>query len=300
LIDDTGVFYGNEESIHLTGDSLLNYCYNRAKEITPVTKVDKLSYVPNGSSCDDIFTSKDWMGHYIINHVDVDYTKREGLFQPSSGHQNQPFSNNLRNSGVDGTNDWLYEYNQAISGQEPISGSDSENDSTTDDILSLFENEENSIIPTADEDVTGFSKQDVDGDITRNITAAANNNVTSLLVIPTESDVLMGRGGKSNNHIGNQRYLKEVERMKSFYRNACKNDKTDWAQRLVNRVHSYGGRFVKYSTEDSVWYEVSNKVARKKAGQAMRENNTAFARLQKRKKYNKKPKKEQRIGNVSN
>merc|ERR1711933_500875 len=125
-------------------------------------------------------------------------------------------------------------------------------------------------------------QQVVDDDITCKITEAANsnanNNVTSLHVIPTENDVLLGRGGKSNNHIGNQRYLKEVERMKSFYRNACKNDKTDWAQRLVNRVHSYGGRFVKYSTEDSVWYEVSNKVARKKAGQAMRENNTAFAR----------------------
>jgi len=89
---------------------------------------------------------------------------------------------------------------------------------------------------------------------------------------PTDLDVVLGRGGRANNHPGNRRYLQELSKLKSKYRDMPKNAKSDISQMVVDSVHDNGGRFLKQDeTTGGDWYEVPNKIAKKKASQALRE-----------------------------
>jgi hypothetical protein len=86
---------------------------------------------------------------------------------------------------------------------------------------------------------------------------------------PKELDVLLGRGGHVNNHIGNKMYLDKKMELQDSYTAATKEDKTGISQELVDAVHNWGGKFLK---EDDVgWYQVENIIARKKASQTLRE-----------------------------
>lgn len=97
---------------------------------------------------------------------------------------------------------------------------------------------------------------------------------------PTEIDVILGRGGKSNHHPGNKRYREEVLNMQAWYKQSVKTEKTDLAQQVVDYINSYGGRFVKKNKIDGRWFIVANLVARKKASQALREHLSAEERAQ--------------------
>ena len=103
----------------------------------------------------------------------------------------------------------------------------------------------------------------------------------------TDNDVLLGRGGLANKHPGNKRYRDEIENTKDAYRSASKEEKTEWAELLVKYVQNYGGRFLEKEKETGKWYVVPDIVARRKAGQALREDNTAESRAAKRDKYKK-------------
>ena len=106
-------------------------------------------------------------------------------------------------------------------------------------------------------------------------------------VEPTEKDVLLGRGGRSNNHAGNKRYRAEVQNLKSWYMSTSdKDEKTDLSQCLVDYIHSYEGRFLE--KDGTGWYIVPNIVARRKASQALREDNDAEKRAAKRSRFLKK------------
>lgn len=102
---------------------------------------------------------------------------------------------------------------------------------------------------------------------------------------PNEKDVLMGRGGRSNHHPGNARYLEAKLTIQPRYRKATKEEKTGISQELVDVVKNWGGRFVKLDDTNQRWYEVDNVTARKKASQTLREENTPESRAQKRAKY---------------
>ena len=104
----------------------------------------------------------------------------------------------------------------------------------------------------------------------------------------TDNDVLLGRGGLSNKHPGNKRYRKEIENAKAVYRSATKDDKTKWAALLVEYVEKYGGRFLEKDKATGKWYIVPDIVARRKAGQALREDNTPESRAEKRERYKKR------------
>jgi hypothetical protein len=118
----------------------------------------------------------------------------------------------------------------------------------------------------------------------------------------TDKDVLFGRGGRSNHHIGNKIYREIVTEQQERYRACDKNEKTKVAQTIVDRVHNeIGGRFLELDTTVGKWFLVPNVVARRKVGQALRENNTEEARAAKRAKYqggkaNKKEKATAAIG----
>jgi hypothetical protein len=91
--------------------------------------------------------------------------------------------------------------------------------------------------------------------------------------IVDENDVLCGRGGRSNHHIGNKRYRQVVAQMKNAY-HVCpaKTLKTDLSQAIVNHCCSYGARFVKLDEASGRYYILSRAEARKKTSQALRES----------------------------
>jgi hypothetical protein len=121
--------------------------------------------------------------------------------------------------------------------------------------------------------------------------------------IYTDQDVIMGRGGKSNNHKGNQLYLRDKDELQPRYFSVNKKAKTAIAQELVDRVHARGGRFMKEWTEDDDqdnetggqyggWIEVNNDMARRKASQSLRELSSKESRAKKRERYSKKHQKQ--------
>lgn len=89
----------------------------------------------------------------------------------------------------------------------------------------------------------------------------------------TELDVLCGRGGKANHHLGNKLYRKLVCDAKEKYRNTSdKDEKTDMSRSIVDQVFAYGGKFVKKDPGSSRFYVLTKAEARIKTSQALREN----------------------------
>lgn len=89
---------------------------------------------------------------------------------------------------------------------------------------------------------------------------------------PNDKDILLGRGGLSNHHIGNIRYRHYIEDFKPYYQRLdTKDEKKEFSQTFCNFVHSYGGRFLEQDPESDGWVEAQSNKARKKCGQALRE-----------------------------
>ena len=85
-------------------------------------------------------------------------------------------------------------------------------------------------------------------------------------------DILCGRGGRSNHHVGNKRYRLVVAKMKYMYRKcAAKTMKTDVSRAIVQHCTSYGARFLKLNGSNGKYYILSEREARKKTSQALRE-----------------------------
>jgi hypothetical protein len=85
-------------------------------------------------------------------------------------------------------------------------------------------------------------------------------------------DILCGRGGKSNHHVGNKKYRHVVGYMKMRYQHCRgKTQKTDLARLIVDHCAAYGARFLKHDAESGRYYILSNDEARRKTSQALRE-----------------------------
>ena len=85
------------------------------------------------------------------------------------------------------------------------------------------------------------------------------------------NDVLLGRGGATNNHDGNRKFRLIVAEHQHEYLQARKRDKVIIARRIVAIVQGTGGRFLKQGHSNSTWVEVTDKRAQEKASQALRE-----------------------------
>jgi hypothetical protein len=83
-------------------------------------------------------------------------------------------------------------------------------------------------------------------------------------------DVLLGRGGLTNSHTGNKRYRTIVLDHQAEYLRAQKKEKAVIARKIVAIVQENGGRFLKRDTCCS-WIQVTDKKAREKTSQALRE-----------------------------
>lgn len=89
-----------------------------------------------------------------------------------------------------------------------------------------------------------------------------------------------------SDHPGNKTYRDIVTKQQNHYRGCDKNEKTKVAQGIVDHIQNVvGGRFLELDRDIKRWFLVPNVVARRKVGQALRENNTEEARAAKRAKY---------------
>jgi hypothetical protein len=85
------------------------------------------------------------------------------------------------------------------------------------------------------------------------------------------NDVLCGRGGATNNHVGNKHFRAIVAEYQTEYLEARKEEKAVIARRIVARVRENGGRFLKRDDATSMWVEVSVEKSVAKTSQALRE-----------------------------
>lgn len=101
-------------------------------------------------------------------------------------------------------------------------------------------------------------------------------NEGGAIKFPNVNDVLSGRGGRINNHEGNVHFRTLVAKVKLQYlsRQTKKPDKAVIAANIVDQVRKLDppGRFLKECPDTGLWYEVGDERARRKAGQALRED----------------------------
>ena len=90
---------------------------------------------------------------------------------------------------------------------------------------------------------------------------------------PSKADILRGRGGLTNRHPGNMKFRDEARKLRGNYRNkdCTRQEKFILSQQLANRVKEYGGRFLEKKKGSDLWFEMSDKDARKKCSQGKRE-----------------------------
>jgi len=93
------------------------------------------------------------------------------------------------------------------------------------------------------------------------------------IVIVTDNDILCGRGGRTNHHIGNRRFRDIVSLHRPDYVRATKVLKPAVARLLVNaiRTGTPPGRFLKRDEKTGKWHDIGDKRAAEKASQALRE-----------------------------
>lgn len=77
-----------------------------------------------------------------------------------------------------------------------------------------------------------------------------------------------------------------VTEKQPYYKSCDKNEKTAVAQSIVDAIHiGRKGRFLELCRDTGKYFIVPNIMARRKVGQALRENNTDESRAAKREKY---------------
>ncbi|KAL3912165.1 MAG: hypothetical protein SGILL_006992 [Bacillariaceae sp.] len=94
-----------------------------------------------------------------------------------------------------------------------------------------------------------------------------------MVVVPGRVDVLLGRGKPIQEHFGNLRYHVLLDHYQQAYESAKKFEKMQVAQKVVDLVHEYSGRFLKQ--EGAGWIEVEELVAREKVSHAFRTRRTS-------------------------
>eukprot|EP00980_Cylindrotheca_fusiformis_P016639 scaffold4979_cov73-Cylindrotheca_fusiformis.AAC.11 len=84
-----------------------------------------------------------------------------------------------------------------------------------------------------------------------------------------DTDVLLGRGGKSNHHEGNKGYRNLILGLQPKYKLLEREEKTKMSERVVDWVYKNNGRFLKQEgSRGSPWYVVTKETARLKVSQA--------------------------------
>lgn len=96
----------------------------------------------------------------------------------------------------------------------------------------------------------------------------------SSIIEPHENDILLGRGGRNNQHIGNSKLRALARRYRENYRLSSKKGKSYISREIVKYVRekmSPPGRFLKRSNLTGEWEDVGDEVAREKTRQVLRD-----------------------------
>lgn len=90
---------------------------------------------------------------------------------------------------------------------------------------------------------------------------------------PHENDVLMGRGGRNNQHSGNEKLRQFARVQGEKYRVSSKKGKSALSRLLVRQMRELDppARFLRRVQQTAVWEEVSEETAREKASQVLRD-----------------------------
>eukprot|EP00980_Cylindrotheca_fusiformis_P009273 scaffold2026_cov78-Cylindrotheca_fusiformis.AAC.8 len=94
--------------------------------------------------------------------------------------------------------------------------------------------------------------------------------------VPSQYDVLFGKGSPVQNHSGNRKFRELVSRHEEEYEKAKKGEKIGLAQKVVDAVYASSGMFLK--PEGNIWLSVDNNVAREKVSTAFRTQRIAEKR----------------------
>jgi len=102
---------------------------------------------------------------------------------------------------------------------------------------------------------------------------AASNYPLKDVPQPHPHDVLCGRGGGTNAHIGNSHWRMLVSANKELYVTLPKRQKMLLSKSIVNAVRSQNppGRFLQKDSKTDLWYDVGDQRAQEKTSQALRE-----------------------------
>lgn len=99
----------------------------------------------------------------------------------------------------------------------------------------------------------------------------AQHQPSSIVTTPSDVDVLLGRGGRSNHHIGNSRFRELIRSNRAQYNALPKHEKIKLSRAIVAVVQDLGGRFLE-PADDGKYYTVApNKRAVEKTSQCLRE-----------------------------
>jgi hypothetical protein len=93
------------------------------------------------------------------------------------------------------------------------------------------------------------------------------------IAIPNSNDILLGRGSRYNDHVGNQHYLRMVKHLKRAYVMCPKQKKGTYPLLIVKTIKrmSPPGRFLRYDSVSMLWYEVSFKKSVNRTRQSLRD-----------------------------
>jgi hypothetical protein len=105
------------------------------------------------------------------------------------------------------------------------------------------------------------------------MTYTTTSEEETIVILPNDNDILLGRGGRNNQHSGNEQ-LRELARQHTMqYCLSTKKEKSRLISKLVKTVHDMSppGRFLRNDKASGSWVVVPLFVAKEKASQALRD-----------------------------
>lgn len=97
---------------------------------------------------------------------------------------------------------------------------------------------------------------------------------TTDIAVPHPHDVLCGRGGSANRHVGNANFRSLVSSNRAMYVRLTKRQKMQVARSIVDAIVSGqapGGRFLQRDVETGLWFDIGRPRSLEKTSQALRE-----------------------------
>lgn len=93
----------------------------------------------------------------------------------------------------------------------------------------------------------------------------------SNITIFTDADVLCGRGGQAQKHVGNKTYRALVNLNKQLYASCRTTEKIKISRSIVAAIREQKGRFLEKQSGRETFYDIGDKKAVEKTSQALRE-----------------------------